>query len=95
MIDYIWIESHRINRIIKNLIKSTEFYLLDILFFNLKLSSSPILVMDFSNQAAIKASFVCRKVISFWKVNSGKSEFLESEFRESIFRCLAVLWKMN
>jgi len=42
-----------------------------------------------------KAPFVCRKVVSFWKVNSGESEFLESEFRESIFRCLVVLWKMN
>ena len=39
--------------------------------------------------------FVCRKVVSFRKVNSGENEFLESEFRESIFRCLAVLWKMN
>ena len=37
-----------------------------------------------------KAPFVCRKVNSFWKVNSGESEFLESEFRESIFRCLVV-----
>jgi hypothetical protein len=42
-----------------------------------------------------KAPFVCRKVVSFWKVNSGESEFLESEFRESEFRCLVVLWKMN
>jgi hypothetical protein len=32
-----------------------------------------------------KAPFVCRKVVFFWKVNSG-----ESEFRESIFRCLVV-----
>ena len=24
-----------------------------------------------------------------------ESEFLESKFRESIFRCLVVLWKMN
>jgi hypothetical protein len=32
-----------------------------------------------------KAPFVCWKVVSFWKVNSGKSEF-----RESIFRCLVV-----
>jgi hypothetical protein len=43
----------------------------------------------------IKASFVCRKVVSFWKVNSGESKFQESEFWESIFRCLVVLWKMN
>jgi hypothetical protein len=42
-----------------------------------------------------KAPFVCRKVVSFWKVNSGESEFLESELRESEFRCLVVLWKMN
>jgi len=38
----------------------------------------------------IQTLFVCRKVVSFWKVNSGESEFLESEFR-----CLVVLWKMN
>jgi len=37
-----------------------------------------------------KAPFVCRKVVSFWKVNSGESEFRESEFRESVFRCLVV-----
>ena len=37
-----------------------------------------------------KAPFVCWKVVSFWKVNSGESEFQESEFRESIFRCLVV-----
>ena len=42
-----------------------------------------------------KVSFVCWKMISFWKVNSGKSEFLESEFLKSEFRYLAVLWKMN
>jgi hypothetical protein len=36
------------------------------------------------------APFVCWKVVSFWKVNSGESEFQESEFRESIFRCLVV-----
>ena len=35
--------------------------------------------------------FVCRKVVSFWKVNFEKSKFLESEFQESIFRCLVVL----
>jgi hypothetical protein len=40
--------------------------------------------------ANTKAPFVCRKVVSFWKVNSGESEFLES-----IFRYLTVLWKMN
>ena len=37
-----------------------------------------------------QAPFVCRKVVFFWKVNSGESEFRESEFRESIFRCLVV-----
>ena len=42
-----------------------------------------------------KAPFVCRKVVFFWKVNSGENEFLESEFRESIFWYLTVLWKMN
>jgi hypothetical protein len=34
--------------------------------------------------------FVCREVNFFGKVNSGKSEF-----RESIFQCLVVLWKIN
>jgi hypothetical protein len=32
-----------------------------------------------------EAPFICWKVVSFWKVNSG-----ESEFRESIFQCLVV-----
>ena len=37
------------------------------------------------NSLFIWASFVCWKVIFFWKVN-----FRESEFRESIFRYLVV-----
>jgi len=35
--------------------------------------------------AVTMAPFVCRKVVFFWKVNSG-----ESEFQESIFRYLVV-----
>jgi hypothetical protein len=45
--------------------------------------------------SSLKALFVCRKVVSLWKVNFEESEFLESEFRENIFRYLVVLWKMN
>ena len=54
-----------------------------------------MLIVNKGRPGSSQAPFVCRKVVSFWKVNSGESEFLESEFWESEFRCLVVLSKMN
>jgi len=53
----------------------------------IRLPKSPLtrLYIDNSLMIISWAPFVCRKVNSFGKVNSG----------ESIFRCLVVLWKMN
>jgi hypothetical protein len=49
----------------------------------------------------IKAPFVCWKVVSFWKVNSGKVNYfpmfgsvMENKL-ENTFQCLVMSWKMS
>jgi hypothetical protein len=48
------------------------------------------IIIYFPSQDRLLGPFICWKLVFFWKVNSGKSEFQKSEFRESIFRYLVV-----
>jgi hypothetical protein len=48
----------------------------------------------------IQAPFVCWKVVSFWKVNSGKVNFsmfgsVMKNKLENTFQCLVMSWKMS
>jgi len=58
-------------------------------------------LIDFFRRTKIQAPFVCWKIVSFWKVNSGKMNYfsmfggvIENKL-ENTFKCLVMSWNMS